>query len=827
MMKGYLRFFQFVLLIFFANNATSQYADFVRPQKAVKGYQHHILLTNYQDFTYFKNHLSEFLSCEKLRIDGTVDVGLLSEVANKLDELEELQLRNFQGILSDVDLEFLEWIPCVYVYVPQNREDAILQNNYWKKFQTISLEFESVPEDFEFLSGWKKCRDLQLIAPWKKNEVNEALTEIAKWLPNLQKLTISLDVIRDLPKSVRLFSKLKKLTIIDAASLKIGIPIEDLSELLIPVKIGDKDVNIGFGVNQTSIKKSVTMPLIYLTQSNDFLAHELKYIKSIYPDGEKIEDYEWIEPEIKLDFVENIGFNWKKSIPGFPKNISTPSIEDFEDGFFEFNGHTKSDHVFLGEEKWMLSIPKNSLLNENKSEYQGEFSVKVKILTTAEQLLAVAPNLIAEQYGQSSPLRASVVVDVQLYAGKKLLDLKPGYYMQFAFVGNKIDSAQFFALKNGKFVNFYEYDYNFSDEKLQNIPFYEFYHGSKTAKIIGSVDQTLLDEKFELEGYQFLLKPKEDKTYLVDFQGSLIRKVVKLNNEKGVVLRKGSNLIGLKHFINERKIEKGIFELQVYDKEKQLFPELVAFKNYPIAFNTSFSNKDVNLLFFKAYKFHDIRFREFGGHWVLELKSNEGIWQIQLLEPKDRYKSTPSKAKSEQLKFLKKMLQYQQLRNQKNQRLYLHQNQKSTLEIQQTVDKIFGPTSVGKNKQKGVFLLRSTGRFAWANPDSLNDNSQLQIIPCEMGKIPLKVSHFQIIGNQGLTSLVFLPQERYSIPLDLQFVQYLVCKDVMGKTYVLTGEKFRKLAIEKNTLTYVDFELLPEQHWTQESLWNYLNKRKK
>ncbi len=826
-MRSYLRFFQIVLLFIFANNATAQYADFVRPQKAIKGYQNHILLTNYQDFFYFKNHLKDFLSCEKLRIDGTVDVGLLSEVANKLDELEELQLRNFQGILSDVDLEFLEWIPCVSVFVPQKREDAILLNNYWKKFQTISLEFESMPDDFEFLSGWKKCKELQLIVPWKKTELDVALKEISQRLPNIQKLSISLDVVRDLPKSVRLFSKLKKLTIVDAASLKIGIPIEELSELFLPVKVNEKDVIVGFGANQTTIKKSVTMPLVYLTQSNSFLAHEIKHIKSIYPDGEKTEDFEWIEPETKLDFVENIGFNWTKSVPGFPKNISNPNLEDFNDGIFEFKGNTNSDFVFLGEEKWMLSVPKNALLDETNSEFFGDYLVKVKVMSTPEQLLALAPNFVANQFGQSLPLRSSIAVDIQLFVGKKLLNLKPGYFMQFAFVGNKVDSAEFFALKNGKFVNFYEYDYDFSDTKLQNIPFYEFYHGSKTAKIIGSVDQSLLDEKFELEGYQYLLKPKEDKTYLVEFQKNLIKKTNKLNNEKGVVLRKGSNLIGLKHYFNDSKIEKGIYELQVYDKEKHLFPELMAFKNYPIAFQTAFSKKDVSLMFFKAYKFHDIRFREYGGHWVLELKSNEGIWQIQILEPKERYKNTPSKAKSEQMKFLKRMMQYQQLRNQKNQSLFQYQNQQINLEIQQTVDKIFGSTAVGKSKQKGVFLIRNTGRFSWAKIDSFQDNSQLQIIPCEPGKIPLKVSQFQVVGNQGLSSLVFPAMERFSIPIDIQQVQYLVCKDVFGKNYVLSGDKFRKLGIEKNTLTFVDFELMPDQHWTQESLFIYLNKRKK
>lgn len=804
-----------------------QHGDFVRPQKAIKGYQPHILLTNYEDVVYLKSHLPQFSSIEKLRIDGTVDVGLLSEIANKLDELEELQLRNFQGILSDSELELLEWIPNVYVYVPQNREDAILLNNYWKKFQTISLEFEVVPDDYDFLKSWKKCKELQLIAPWTKKEVDYALSSIALSLPDIQKLAISLDVVIDLPNSVRLFKKLKKFTIIDAAALKVGTPIEQLSEIVIPVKVAEKDAIIGFGANKTTIKKAVTMPLVFLTNESSLLNHELRHIKKIYPDGEKVEDYEWIEPEIKLDFVENIGFRWKEDIIDFPQNISKPNIEDFEDGTFVYQGNTENDHMFLGDQKWVLCVPKNALMDGQGNAYSGQYSLKIKVFSTAEQLLAYAPNLNAEIFGQQVPLKNSVVTDIQFYYKNQLLAIKPGYFCQFAFVGNQVDSAQFFAMKRQKFVGFYEYDYDFNDDKLQNIPFYEFHHGNKTAKIVGSTDLTSLDDKFEIQGYQYLLKPNEDKAFLVEYQKYLIKKVAKLNQDKGVVLKKGSNLIGLKHYYREQKSEKGIYELQVYDKEKKLFPELNAFKDYPLVFQTSFSKKDVNLMFFKAMKFQDIRIREYGGHWVLELKNTEGIWQIQLYEPKDRYRSQPSKAKSEQQKFLKKIATYQKLRQEKNKSVYQLQLNQLQIEEDQTVEKVFGSNPAGKGKMKSNFLIRSTGRFAWAKPDSLIDVSELQIIPCEPGKIPLKVIQFQIVGQLGQLSLVYPKQERYSIPMDLNLVQYLVAKDESGRVFVVSGDKFRKLGIEKNTLTYVDFEPLPFQHWNQELLYNYLNKRKK
>ena len=814
-------------MFFLSSFLNAQYGDFVRPEKAVKGYEYHILLTNFSDFKYLKTHLPEFSNIEKLRIDGAVDVNLLSEVANKLDELEELQLRNFQGILSDNDLENLEWIPNVYVFVPQNREDAILLNNYWKRFHTISLEFEEVPDHYDFFKTWTKCKELQLIAPWSKTELDQAMKEISGYLPNLQKLAISVDVVTDLPQSVRNFKKIKKLTLIDAAAMKNGVAIESMSEVFLPVKIGEKDFQIGSGVNKAIILKAVNMPLVYLTTENAFLTHELKHIKKIFPDGEKVEDFEWIEPEIKLDFVENLGYKYIEYQNDFPKSISKPLIEDFNDGSFVFEGNTERDMMFCGENRWTVSVPKSSLVEANNVNFLGNYQLKVIVISTPEKMAAYAPNLVYDSIGQLLRMNASVILDIQFFKGKELLSVKPGYFIQFAFVGQKVDQARFFAMKNQKFVHIYEYDYDFNDDNLQNIQFYDFHHGSKTAKIVGTSDVTLLDDKFETEGYYYLLKPFEDKSQITKFQGHLVEKLNKQKTNQDALLKRGSILVGLSNYNSKDKPEKGLFELQLYDKAKHFFPELNAFKNYPLVFQTTFSKKDVNLLFFKTMKFYDVRIRQFGGHWVLELKSNEGLWQIQLLEPKDRFKNNSSKAKSAQKKFLKRFEEYNNIRNQKLQALLNFQNKTLQNEIQGTIDMVFGAVNVPKNKSKNNFSIRSTGRFAYAAPDSFMQFMNLEIIPCEPGKIPLKVSQFEVVYANSLSGFTLGKQDRYSLNLNVTDLLYLICKDDFGRIYYLNGQEFRKLYLENNTLTYVELEPLPVKYYNQESLFIQLNNKKK
>ncbi len=82
----------FLGMFFLTSFLNAQFGDFVRPEKAVTGFDYNVILTNYNDFKYLKSHIPEFSNIEKLRIDGAVDVNLLSEVANKLLDCSALSV---------------------------------------------------------------------------------------------------------------------------------------------------------------------------------------------------------------------------------------------------------------------------------------------------------------------------------------------------------------------------------------------------------------------------------------------------------------------------------------------------------------------------------------------------------------------------------------------------------------------------------------------------------------------------------------------------------------------------------------------------------------
>jgi hypothetical protein len=829
-MKKKRHFIQSLLLwVFFlvSTSADAQYSDFVRPEKAVKGFNYHILIANNNDFKYLKSHIPQFSNIEKLRIDGPVDVNLLSEIAGKFDNLEELQLRQFQGIISDVDLENIEWIPLVYLYVPQNREDALLLNNYWSRFNRISLEFEVVPDQYDFMKTWKSCRELQIIAPWTRFELDTALRELSKLVPKLQKLSIYVNNVEYLTQSIHRFKKLTRLTLIDAASLSTGVPIDLLNEILTPVKIGDKDVNLVSGVNKTVIKKAIHMPLVFLTNNTELLTSELKHIKKVFPDGEMVQDFEWIEPEQKLDFVENLGFSQIKNRGNFPNPVLKPLIEDFQEGIHFFEGNNQDNQIFVGEGKWSILVPKGAIINSAGETYLTNYTIKVKVMTNQERLLAYAPNLVYDSAQQKFQLNPSFLFDIQAFDGKEILSVKPGYFIEVHFVGNLNQNAHFYALKNQKWVHFYEYDYQFSDDHLAKIDFFQFYQGTQNAKFSGGSDLTTLDEKLEKKGYYYLLNENEAKSWVIPVKSQYVQKIPKIADENNFLLKRGASLIGVRNFVSDQPTEKGVYELRLYDKTKKLFPELKPFENYPLVFKTNMTKKDVTLQFFKAMKFFDVRIRTFGGSYVLELKSNEGLWQIQLLEPKERYKSNPRKAKSEQNKFMGKIQYYLAFRGGKIKELENSQNLIALNELTASKSSILGSNNIPKSKMKRSFLIRSFGRFAFASADSIAVTKFVELLPCEPGKIPLKVNQFVVVYDNPMSAICLGKLNRYSLDIVESNVLYIACKDEFDRVFILTGDKFRKLNIQNNTLTYIDIVQIPEQFYSQEIILNLFKIKRK
>jgi hypothetical protein len=128
---------------------------------------------------------------------------------------------------------------------------------------------------------------------------------------------------------------------------------------------------------------------------------------------------------------------------------------------------------------------------------------------------------------------------------------------------------------------------------------------------------------------------------------------------------------------------------------------------------------------------------------------------------------------------------------------------------------------------KRSFLIRSFGSFAFASADSIAATKFVELLPCEPGKIPLKVNQFIVVYDNPMSTICMGKLNRYSLDIAENNILYIACKDEFERVFILTGDKFRKLNIQNNTLTYIDMVQLPEQFYSQEIILNLFKIKRK
>ena len=132
------------------------------------------------------------------------------------------------------------------------------------------------------------------------------------------------------------------------------------------------------------------------------------------------------------------------------------------------------------------------------------------------------------------------------------------------------------------------------------------------------------------------------------------------------------------------------------------------------------------------------------------------------------------------------------------------------------------------------FLIRSTGRFAWAFPDTLMNPVHLEIIPSEIGNIPIKTKQLVAVYEkpnsvQCIQPVVSGPNDiRFVCNLDLKGLAYLACTDDQNRLFLLTGEQLKKLSIVPNSIQNLAFPEIPDSNFTEAEWLEYFHiKRKK
>jgi hypothetical protein len=816
---------------------------YVKPKTAIPGYSLYVEVTTPADLDYISTHLSAFAQTLRIRIAADVDIAKVAAVLGRLDNLEEAVLQKYQGILSDEDLSQLEWLHSLVLYVPDGKENALLLNKNWSRIPGVTLVFQTVPDDYSFFNDWRSCKRIGLIAPFNQQEAALALDAVVSNLPNVEELGISLDRLYHLPVAAKSLSKLRRLNLIDNAS---WVMEKDVTML------GDMSIQVGFYEKKRVLTKrngasedvSEIHPisLHYITSDPVLLASEQKFLSDYFPVVASADQVDLADPSEQKynDFAVSIPLNPLQGKSQFPKPISQPLLADFTDGWYEFAGNNNEDRLYAVDGSVVVMVPKGGLVAQDGRDWLGEYKVRVKVMNDVHRQMAYAPVLLLDSGGKKYNLSAPLVIDIEAFSGRELLKVKDGYFIEVRFAGAPDYNSRFYAwdAKQRKWRNYYDYDYDFPDENKAAIDFYQFYSGRKTAVIQTSVNMTGLQERINTQGYNYLLNPDESKQALMKFSEFYVGRVgEKAQNDQQFVLRRGRGVIGVRKYQGKEATEKGVFEMVLFDKTEMLYTELKPLRDYPLAFKTNWDRKEVMDNFFRLHKFWDVEIYQTGSQVNLMLRSAEGLWQIELLQPKNRWASNPKKASKEQVKFEKLIRQVMALKAQKNHAFDVYQAQLWQKEYAQTSALALESAGLPKGMVRNSFKIRSLGRFAWASPQAADSVLNVNVVISDQGQAPIDVAQWvmglkkpdcvQVFTVESQGGIGSLQTREFALMLDPARVAFFAAKDTEGRIYSLSGDAFRKLEVKTNSLMYLPLNQAPEQQYNDESLRALLNLPKK
>lgn len=781
--------------------------SYVSPKKVKSIFESHVVVRDFDDVKYLKEHLSELQHVDILRVEGEVDIAELALYASKIDALDEIQLLKYQGILSDADLENMEWVPHLYVYVPQNRIDAILLNNIWARISRVTLEFEQPPLDYSFFKGWKGTKSLRLLGDFNKPEAKAALESAYQFLPRLKQLEISLVSVMDLPVSITRFNRCA-LGVIDGAAWAQGTSADEMGKISIPLYRGEKQIHVGTGNNTGVVAKKTFTPLYWYSDQPELFAQEKRYLRKLFPEPKDADQKGFVFDEIKQDFsfLEPIDLTFNER----PISQFKPLIEDFHSGKSWDWGTTQRDMVFLGASEWSVLIPKGALQYANGKPYKGDYRLVVNYMNSAERISAMGANLRYDTTsGKAFAIQPDFILDIEVFDfNSKPLKIKPGYRVQVRFATRTQKEARFYSYYGGKWKHFYDYDYEFDVEHEIPVDFYQFHHGNKTAVLTTSWEKSDLKAQFSKRGFQCMLNDEQSLVKIGKYKGFYLNSYPKQNEEQKRVVR-GKNYFTIRFFKKNKRNQSPYQEFTVRPRDLELFPEWKSFVGERMAIHTDASYFQL-MSVFKSLNLVDARMVKIGSGAQLEIKTSNQAWTLQLVLPKDRSDWTLKQREKEQKRWDRKILGPYLKRYETKNKLYasLSQDQYS-IELNKQKETVLGTERLSPGYDRGGFFIQSFGRFAWGVPKEVN-GANVSLILCANGKIPLKIENALVVSEIGRNRFFqsCSDQSKCNWKIDEKSVKYILAKSADAQLYYLKGSDYQRLGIKDQTLIYVDLNPL-------------------
>lgn len=762
--------------------------EYISIRRALLSGADRIVLRSADDVELLMRHYRKLYGTVGIRVDGPVPLDALSDAVFRLDELLELDLKQWQGEPTPEILAKLWQVEEIGIHISSRNEALLERFPDLSKFRSVVLHFDAVPEDFTFFKSLSHLHRLWLVAPFAPADLQKIFRELQRF-PKLDHLGISLNRFADLPFSARKLKSLRELTLIDNLSWQANNGWQELKT---------ERYSLNYTDTTGMLRK---LNLVYLSDDVDLYPNDWEHLRKVFP-NQVLADYQQDSDTMTTTGQAVIPFSARPRVqfahhPGYQALF--PEMEPRRN-VYEID--PTRDNILYSINGNCLMIPSNSLILPDGSLPQGNILVSLREMQRVEELLSHGAPTAFDSARTRFFLSQRYLADIRAVYNNQPLQVKAGNFLRLYARMNADSADRFYALdeKTGRWNHFREYDYHFDDANLRVTDFYSWFKDSSARRHYAS-DQTTLDQRFLSGEHYYCLPNLVNDAWLYEQNGQYVRYAEDKPKagEKAYNLKRGKSLIAVQKAFVDRNKEKGVVKFTLFDRsEGLLFPELKAFKGFTFAYTGKLNAKAFSQEFIFHRKFYDVRVEMDGAQAVVVLKCEDGFVRI----PVDIAYHPSGKADRARKTFRQHYQRYRKLLLLKEQAFNAQMRGEYRDKIREAESRRTAP--IGRNAfTENEFRIRSMGVFAWGHPEQQHDSMHLLVKFTDGGGLPVDVRTAFLLLKQPYTLYMLPKAETFDIQYRPDRFVCMGCQDFKGNVYVLNHDNIGRLEIQTNSLLYL------------------------
>lgn len=742
-----------------------------------------------------------------LQVHSGVGPNALQHFLNKHPDFSELYLYHVEADSFDVDffgsLDYIDHL-IVHQYMPDS--SLMIAMGGAKNIEKLTLIFDQVPDDFDFLYYYQKIQNLHIYGNFLPDDLHNIVDKL-KVFHNLEELGLSIDFATDLPRNLNLVTSLRILKLYDNLS-RIS------SENALYVQ-GEKFNIQGILGNDQATEVSV----LFYALGGGLTTREHAYLAGIWSGERSIFMLPTQTQGKEYDLLSRY-----RSVPA-PKFVHPLGPTNLIEGLYPeeqiFEIHSDHNYVLTTQEGGVIHIPAGALVNASGLPHEGNAYVQIRSMSNLLEMAFRGLDLRVTKYPNSPIYRADRCIEIVFSDGVLPLYLNGQVHLKLEMpIEDTASSVYFYDPEVHGFLDYELYkkvQYE-SAEQWMPIRFHEWAQDANT-QYAYQLDNRNFEERFrDPENYYLLDKSEHQQRFIK--QGPFYtlpyfewdrRKHKSKNTTK---VRAGTKLVTVKRTKTSKGEKSDVF-FGLQDR-KSFFNELRPLRRSLFKLSDTLDGREFSKQYTRGSIYHDLRIQSNPREQKMELilKSTEGHRVIR--SEATLYKRN-GKARSARAS--------QRILNRYNKRLARKEsqfNQALDLRLQGYAENIASKQAdlIKKDRLPSV-LIKKEGIYGFLNIEAAEKTNEinLNLHYLDNNGIAIDVKELYLIEKGSGNVRTLKPGSVY---LDFNKVSLLLCVDHKDRLHFLNGMELQGRNLTDGGIFFLRMNTLSNPPRSVLEFYNYI-----